>query len=113
MLALFGCILMSPVPPKLQTQPVDKKRTLITLSQHFCSSSNNDCLAVETQPRTPSLPSPPPGLLCPWVRAAQMAILLFSVQARWPPGEIGPEETILPPNGRPRGCSFVGVYSGF
>ncbi|MEQ2214734.1 hypothetical protein XENOCAPTIV_018347 [Xenoophorus captivus] len=63
--------------------------------------------------KTPSLPSPPPGLLCPWVRAAQMAILLFSVQARWPPGEIGPEETILPPNGRPRGCSFVGVYSCF
>lgn len=87
----------SPVPPKLQTQRLDKNQTLIILSQHFCSSSNNDCWASETQPKTLSLSSPPPGLQCPWLRAAQTAILLCSAQARWPPGEIGPEEPFLPP----------------
>ncbi|MEQ2180531.1 hypothetical protein GOODEAATRI_002117 [Goodea atripinnis] len=81
-----------------------KKRTLITLSQHFCSSSNNDCLAVETQLRTPSLPSPPPGLLCPWVRAAQMAILLFSVQARWPPDNYNSSRLTWREGEREMGC---------
>ena len=46
-------------------------------TSHLSSAPVSDCGAVETQHRTPSLPSPPQGVRCPppWARAAQTALL--------------------------------------